>query len=90
MTIPAENSETDTISALPLDKDETIFLKALLYNGNPAEAARKCGKLLSILADSINEKLFNSFGDTVIDFSDDFPVLIEDYIDEIKAMIPKE
>lgn len=90
ITILAETSETETISDLPLDKDETKFMIAMLYNGDPAEAARESGKMLSILADSINEKLFDSFGDTVIDFSDDLPVLIEDYTDELKTMIPKE
>ncbi len=62
----------------------------MLYNGDPSEAAQRCGKMVSILADSVNEKLFDNFGDTVIDFSGDEPVLIEDYTDELKTMIPEE
>ena len=41
----------------------------------------------SILADSINEKLFDFFGDTVIDMSTDVPELIEDYIDELQGFV---
>ena len=44
----------------------------------------------SIIADSINEKLFDIFGDTVIDFLSDDPCVIEDYIEELKKMFPKE
>ena len=87
----AEETITEELSGdLPLDKNEVAFLRAMLYNGAPSEAAQKCGKMVSILADSVNEKLFDSFGDTVIDFSGDEPVLIEDYTDELKTMIPKE
>ena len=83
---PVPDSAADT----PLDSDETAFMKALLYNGSASEAAKKCGKMTSILADSVNEKLFDSFSDTVIEFIDDEPVIIEDYMDELKEMIPKE
>ena len=38
-------------------------------------------------ADSVNEKLFDIFGDTVIEFSGDDPAVIEDYADELKGMI---
>ena len=51
-------------------------------------AARKYGSMTSILADSVNEKLFDTFGDTVIDFSSDAPELIDDYTEELKSMFP--
>ena len=73
-----------------LDNDEISFMRALLYDGDTEQAARSCGKLPSILADSINEKLFDTFSDNVIDFSSDSPQLIEDYTDELRQMIPKE
>ena len=74
----------------PLDADEKEFLIALLYNGDIAAAAKKCGKMPSILADSINEKMFEVFSDNIIDFSEDIPQLIEDYTDELKEMFHKE
>lgn len=73
-----------------LDNNEIRFMRALLYDGDTEQAARSCGKLPSILADSINEKLFDTFSDNVIDFSSDSPQLIEDYTDELRQMIPKE
>lgn len=72
----------------PLDNDESLFIKALLYGRDVDAAAKSCGKMVSILADSINEKLFDTFGDTVIDFSADRPELIEDYTDELREMFP--
>ena len=40
--------------------------------------------MLSVLVDGINEKLYDTFLDTVLD---DSPALIEDYIDQLKEMI---
>lgn len=86
----AGNIADEVTDVLALDKNELAFMRAMLYNGDPAGAAHKCGKMISILADSVNEKLFDSFGDTVIDFTGDVPMLIEDYTDELKTMIPEE
>ena len=61
---------------------------ALLYGGDWAAVLRPCGVLASVAADAVNEKLFDIFGDTVIVFEDDDPVLLEDYIDELKGMFP--
>ncbi|MBQ6182149.1 MAG: TerB N-terminal domain-containing protein [Ruminococcus sp.] len=69
-----------------LDCGETAFMQALLTGSDWKQAAKDSGSMPSILADSINEKLFDLFGDTVIDFSDDCPVLIEDYTDELKGL----
>lgn len=60
------------------------FLRHLLY-GTPFEDARH---MPSLLAEGINEAFFEHFGDTVIDFDGDTPLLIEDYMDELKGMIP--
>ncbi len=85
-----QSSEPETVQEAendsPLDAEESAFLKALLNGGDWKEQARAAGRMCSILADSINEKLFDLFGDTVIDFSDETPVLIEDYTDELKGM----
>ena len=73
-----------------LDTDETVFLEAMLFGGDIKETANKCGKLLSILCDSINEKLFDIFSDTVINCSCETPEVIEDYAEELKRMLHKE
>lgn len=69
-----------------LDKDEKDFLFALLFDEDIMDVARKCRKTPSILADSINQKMFNHFSDNIIDFSGDVPYFINDYIDEIKGI----
>lgn len=94
-----ENSRTEPLSEdaqavteavsddIPLDDTEREFLKCLL-DGRPfGEVIRSGGRMLSIVADSVNEKLFDIFGDTVIAFDGDSPVLIDDYTDELKGLI---
>ncbi len=84
---PFENVSDDNRS--PLNEAERDFLSALLNGGDWNGAARSHSMLPAILADSINEKLFDDFGDTVIDYSGDAPVLIEDYADELGSYIRK-
>ena len=40
--------------------------------------------MLSVLSDSINDKLYDIFQDSVMD---DSPALVEDYIDDLKEMV---
>ena len=42
--------------------------------------------MLSVLADSINEKLYDQFLDSVLTV-EDIPQLVEDYIDDLKEMV---
>ena len=42
---------------------------------------------MSVVADSINEKLFDLVGDAVIEFDGDEPLLIEDYLDDIREAL---
>ena len=71
-----------------LDKIEKMFIRALLYGGDYKKAAMDNGCLPSVIADSINEKLFETFSDTVIEFDGDEPIIIEDYTDELKELFP--
>ena len=86
---PSESSPVDGSgnSCELLSEPETAFLRALLSGGDWKAAARNAGSLPSLLADSINEKLFDNFGDTVIDCSSDVPELIPDYSDELNDLI---
>ena len=43
--------------------------------------------MLSVAVEEINETLFDDFGDTVIDFDGDSPIIIEDYENELKGML---
>lgn len=47
---------------------------------------RASGLMLSVLVDSINEKLFDEFADSVLTL-DNGPELIEDYIQDLKERV---
>ena len=84
---PEPVPEPETAADSPLTDSERSFLRALLEGGDWSAAAREAGSMPSLLADSINDKLFDSFADTVIDCSADVPEVIEDYADELKNYI---
>ncbi|MBP5606231.1 MAG: TerB N-terminal domain-containing protein [Ruminiclostridium sp.] len=96
--LPYEDDRTDTTADICeevpeesgdigiLDENERLLLSSLLYGGN-TDLLRDRGIMLSVAADSINEKLFDLFGDNVIEFDGDVPCITEDYTDELKGMI---
>ena len=69
----------------PLPAPEYRLLRCLLYGGS-LDWIRLEGHMLSVLTDSINDLLFETFSDTVLT-SEEPPELIEDYIDELKEMV---
>lgn len=80
----AEPSPACTVDC-PLSSEECRLLKSLLFGGDLSWVSEE-GWMLSVLTDSINEKLYDRFLDSVLSM-DDVPVLIEDYIDDLKEMI---
>ena len=87
--IPAEDDETDDseIPDLPLSAPAMALL-ICLATGESYQPLVDAGQMLSVLADEINENLYDSFGDTIIEMQDDdTPVLIEDYLDDVKGML---
>ena len=78
-----DSTDTDT----PLDENEYELLRCLLYGICTDTLRNKRGVMLSVLADSINDKLFDMFGDNVIVFNGDIPEIIEDYADELKGIV---
>ena len=67
----------------PLSVPEYRLIQCLLYD-RPTDWVRSEGYLLSVLVDGINEKLYDTFCDTVVE---DTPAVIEDYIDDLKEMV---
>ena len=57
-------------------EDRPLSTEPLLKNSSAA-----------LLADSINEKMMDELGDTVIEFDGDTPVLIDDYIDDLTEAV---
>ncbi len=70
-----------------LDGAETRLMLALL-DGQPAEKALEPGDPLpSLVIDSINNKFLDLLGDVVIELQDGSPVLVEDYLEDIKEVM---
>ncbi len=70
-----------------LSGDELEFLRLLAEEKPYADFLRSRNIMESMIADSINEKLFDEFSDTVIEFRGDKPVIVEDYLQELKGLI---
>lgn len=66
----------------PLDKTQYRLMQNLLYGGDMGWVQRE-GKMVSVLLDSINEILYDTFQDAVIEDQQ----VVEDYIDELKEMV---
>lgn len=69
----------------PLSREEYRLLQCLLY-GRDLGWVQSSGLMLSVLADSINEKLFETFADSVLTLENQ-PELVEDYIEDLKEMV---
>lgn len=69
---------------LGLTAQERALLDALLVHKEPPATA---GASLDMLVDSINEKLFDLVGDTVLEFGDVGPALIEDYEQDLRGYL---
>lgn len=66
---------------------EHRLLCALLYTPD-APLPLPPGVTVALLCDGINEKLFDTFGDTVLLFDGDAPRPAEDYLPELRQMFP--
>ncbi len=69
--------------ALGLTDDELAFLEDLLAGRTPGRETSA-----DLLADSVNEKLFDLLGDIALEFSDDGrPRVIEDYAEDVREAL---
>ena len=83
-------AEVKTDNEYGLDKNEMFLLISLLKNQPWQDYVKKNHLMVSILADSINEKLFDEIGDNVIEFDEDNqPQIIEDYKEDLEDMFLK-
>ncbi|MCD8197106.1 MAG: TerB N-terminal domain-containing protein [Lachnospiraceae bacterium] len=71
-----------------LSGNELRFAQILLYGGDLQEFLLENHLMASVLAEAVNEQLYDEFADTVIEFDGNTPVLVEDYRDDLKGMIP--
>ena len=91
----AQESEPELIAAEDepsaeglLSADEKLLLGQLL-TGMTAVRGQERMKV-SLLCDSINEKMYDIFGDTVIEFDGELPVIGEDYLEDIEEILRED
>lgn len=71
------------VEGCPLEETEYRLLQCLLYGRSIAWVQAE-GCMLSVLLDSINDKLYDTFLDAVVD---DTPAVLDDYTDELRKMV---
>ncbi len=81
--------EAPPANSAGLNELECRFLRCLLNGESCGELLKSAGVMASVLVDSINEKLFDRFGDTAIAYDGENPEPLEDYLDELKGIVGK-
>jgi len=81
---PAPDTEPDGAPEPALLSPEEARLLRCLLGREDTGWVQAEGRLLSVLVDGINEKLYDTFQDCVLD---DTPQVAEDYIDDLKEMM---
>ena len=80
---PAGDLQSDNV----LDPVQRRILRALLEDG-PADAIMREAFLMpSVVADAINEALFDEFGDSVVECDNDRLTIVEDYRADLEALM---
>ena len=76
-------------AAFGLSAEETDILRILFTGENPASYIRAHHLYPAVVADSINEKLFEEIGDSAVTEEDGTLSLIEDYLDDLRLLLPQ-
>ncbi len=66
---------------------ERDFLREIAAGGTGGTAAKGAGKMPSVLADGVNDKLYDLFADTVIECKDNGFAVVPDYLEELKGIL---
>ncbi len=80
---PTSELVTEPAPAL-LSAQEAEFVRLLIEGGAWKEYLREQHLFASVIVDSVNEKLYDEIGDTVLEMDGDVPQIVEDYIEELR------
>ena len=83
----SEPTPEENASDGPLDPLQLQVLRALLRGEDVSAVLREQHCMPSLMADAINEALFDEIGDTVLSCEDDKLSLVEDYRDDLSEFI---
>ena len=70
-----------------LSPDETALVAHLLAGDSARDFEREHACIASVLIDAVNDKLYDEFADICIDTSGDEPAIIEDYAEDLRALL---
>ncbi len=70
-----------------MDEPQTRILLSLLRGEAVAEVLRERHLLSSVVADAINEALFDEIGDAVVDCDGSTLSIVEDYREELERLL---
>lgn len=73
--------------SLPLDNDQVQILKMIFKGESVKQTLKSLNKMAEVVADSLNEILFDEIGDNAVECIGDDIVLIDDYIEDIERII---
>ena len=72
-----------------LSSEEMSTIILLLKGKDINKYLKEHHLMAAVIIDNINEKLFDEFGDNVIEFINDIPTVIEDYQEDLEDMFLK-
>lgn len=91
MALPCEPSTVRATAPSPdassLSPKEIELVACLLAGGSIREFERAHACMASVLVDSINDKLYDEFADICIDTCTGEPIIIEDYVPELRDLL---
>ncbi len=93
---PTEEPESGEIHLLPpqpeedpfgFTKEEASLLHLLLEGGDVRKFAGEHSLMLSVLVDSVNEKLYDDIGDTLLEMPGELPEIVPDYLEDLQRIL---
>ncbi len=84
--ISASEEESCDLS-LPLDPLQLQIMRMLIDGEDTSAVIRERHLMPAIVADEINEAFYDEIGDTVVDCDGNTLMMVEDYIEEVRALL---
>lgn len=86
---PANGPHPELLADGPLSALQLAYLQALVTGDAAAKAKALTDASASedMMVDAVNEALFDTIGDTVIEYAADGPALIEDYREDVEGIL---
>ncbi len=77
----------ETTAEVPLNSVQIQILNLLLHDEDPTTLIRNHHLTPALVADQINEAMFDEFGDTILSCEDDQLAIVEDYREDIARLL---